>query len=276
MAYGYLFLAAALAFTLNHANGVVRAAGTLTAAIGLLMIVVSIVLADVDGTFAAFAARSTASTPLILNIQAALAALAIPFLVGASWVQWRRGRVEMPRLGNSGALYGSVSRAFHWVMAVLILCLVPIGLFTSVLPKGSDDRAGFLAAHQSLGIAVLVLGALRLAWLAVSPSPGLPARLTAAARFLARLTRVALYLMIALFPLSGFLMNVFQGDAVDLFGWSLALQAQANPALADWCATLHELVLPALFYTALAAHLGAAIKHHFVDRQAGDIRRMLA
>jgi hypothetical protein len=49
----YLILAVVLAFTLNHANPFVRAGGTLLAAVGLAFIVLSIVLADLDGTFAA-------------------------------------------------------------------------------------------------------------------------------------------------------------------------------------------------------------------------------
>jgi cytochrome b561 len=34
-------------------------------------------------------------------------------------------------------------------------------------------------------------------------------------------------------------------------------------------------VLPAVFYLALFAHLGAVIKHHFIERRPQDIRRML-
>ena len=49
----YLILAVVLAFTLNHANPFVRAGGTLLAAVGLAFIVLSIVLADLDGNFAA-------------------------------------------------------------------------------------------------------------------------------------------------------------------------------------------------------------------------------
>ncbi len=63
----YLVLAVALAFTLNHANRLVRAGGTLLAAIGLAFIVLSIILADLDGTFAALPAGMGGSGPLLLN-----------------------------------------------------------------------------------------------------------------------------------------------------------------------------------------------------------------
>jgi len=40
-------------------------------------------------------------------------------------------------------------------------------------------------------------------------------------------------------------------------------------------AILHNLVLPAVFYLAVAAHLGAVTKHHFVERRTLEVRRML-
>jgi cytochrome b561 len=38
---------------------------------------------------------------------------------------------------------------------------------------------------------------------------------------------------------------------------------------------LHNLALPTVFYLALFAHLGAVTKHHFIEHQPQDIRRML-
>jgi cytochrome b561 len=35
------------------------------------------------------------------------------------------------------------------------------------------------------------------------------------------------------------------------------------------------LVLPLLFHGIICAHLGAVLKHHFVDRRVDDVRRML-
>ncbi len=68
-------LAIILAITLNHANRYVRAGGTLLVAVGLSFIVLSIYLADTDGTFAAPAARTF--RPTLLNAQAGTAVVAI-------------------------------------------------------------------------------------------------------------------------------------------------------------------------------------------------------
>jgi len=279
MAFGYLLLALVLAFTLNHPNRFVRAMGALIAAIGLFMIVISIVLANADGTFAAFSEGASGldvHEPLILNVQAVAASIAIPFLLWAGWTQLRRPAVETPPLRNSTRAFGLVSRSLHWGMAVMIFCLIPIGLFVSVLPKSSTDRAAFLSAHQSLGLTVLALVFVRLVWLGMSPAPALSAGLTSWDRFLALSTRACLYLIVIGFPLSGFLVNVFQAEPVDLYGWAIPLTFAPDARITALASAAHAVVLPLAFYAAIFAHVGAVMKHHFIDRRVDEIRRMIA
>ena len=178
MALSYLALALALAFSLNAANRFFRASGTLLAALALVMLVVSIIMADFDGTFrsmAPAASRLDPLKPLILNIQAAVATVAAVFLFWASWLQLRRPPIKAAPPFNTASTFGLLSRSAHWITATLILCLIPMGLFISVLKAGSPDRAEYLAAHQSLGLAVLGIAGLRLFWLLLSPPPAPPA-----------------------------------------------------------------------------------------------------
>jgi len=132
------------------------------AAPGLVIMVLSIILADLDGTFAAV--RSSPwllrrITPAILNVQAVIAGAAIVFLIWTAWRQaFRKVMTPLP-LRNDKAQFWRVSRYFHWVIGILMFCLVPIGLFMSILPQTSADRAGFVAVHQALGVAVFILTA---------------------------------------------------------------------------------------------------------------------
>ncbi|MFY9657755.1 MAG: cytochrome b [Methylocystis sp.] len=279
MAFGYLLLALVLAFALNYPNRFLRAMGALIAALGLFMITISIVLAEVDGTFAAFSAGAfglEVYKPLILGAQAVAASIAIPFLLWAGWTELRRPAVETTPLRNSTRAFGLVSRALHWAMAVMIFCLIPIGLFFSVLPKSSADRASFLSAHQSLGLTVLALVFVRLAWLKMSPAPAPSAGLTSWERFLALSTRVCLYLIAVGFPLSGFFVNAFQAEAVDLYGWTIPLPFGPDARIAALASAAHAVALPLAFYAAIFAHVGAVMKHHFIDRRVDEIRRMIA
>ncbi len=215
MALSYLALALALAFSLNAANRFVRASGTLLAALALVMLVVSIVMADFDGTFSGMApaaSRLDPFKPLILNIQATVAAAAAVFLFWASWLQLKRHSIKAAPPLNTASTFGLLSRSAHWITATLILCLIPMGLFVSVLKAGSPDRAEFLAAHQSLGLAVLGVAGLRLLWLLVSPPPAPPAGSPPWGHRLARAVHIGLYGLILAFPVSGFLASALEAS----------------------------------------------------------------
>lgn len=278
MAFSYLALAVALALSLNAANRFVRAGGTLLAALALVMLVVSIVMADFDGTFRAMPPPSSPLDPfkpLILNIQAIAATLAAGFLVWASWLQLKRRTIKPVPSLNTASTFGLISRAAHWTTATLILCLVPLGLFVSVLKDEFPDRAEFLAAHQSLGIAVFAVVAIRLLWLLISPPPAPSPNLTPRERRLSRAVHAGLYGLILAFPLSGFLMSAHGGEAIQFFGWALHSPIDPGKRTAAIFATAHDLILPSLFYLLIFAHVGAVLKHAFLERR-NDVRRMLA
>jgi cytochrome b561 len=269
----YLGLAFLVAITLNHANRFVRAAGTLLVAIGLAFIVLSIYLADTDGTFAALPAANF--RPKLLNAQAVAAVFAIVFLLWAAWRQLRRKvPVGLP-WRNTGTTFGLVSRGAHWATATLVLCLIPIGLFMQILPAVSPDRAVFLAVHETLGVTVLVLVLVRIAWLARSAPPPLSPSLRPLERRLAHAVHPALYALIILLPVTGLLVTVFGGVPLELYGWAVPLPAvPASTGATPWTIP-HNQVLPFLFYAVIAMHLGAVLKHHFIARRTQDIRRMV-
>ena len=278
MALSYLALALALALSLNTTNRFVRAAGTLLAAVALSMLVVSIIAADFDGTFRPMPPASSpldSYKPLILNIQAAIATAAAAFLLWASWLQLNRRGIKIAPPLNTASTFGLVSRYAHWVTATLILCLVPMGLFVSVLKVGSPDRAEFLAAHQSLGLAVFAVVAVRLLWLLFSPPPAPSPGVTVWERRLAQAVHIGLYAVILTFPLSGFLMSAYTGEAMQFFGWSMLSPAAPDKRAASIWIAAHDLVLPVAFYALISAHIAGILKHYFLDGRQSDLRRML-
>ena len=274
MAFGYLVLALVLAATLNARAGWVRLAGTLLAALGLFMMVYSIILADLDGTFAAVPASAPLIeriTPAILNGQAVIAGAAIVFLLWSARMQLRRPVADTVPLHNTPQRFGAGSRAFHWVMAVMMLCLVPIGLFMAVLPESAPERGDFVSAHQSLGLTIALLAAGRIIWLIRSPAPEPLAPQGSGTHRLARAVHLALYAALLAFPVTGYLLH--QGGSADFYG--LAVPTPEWAATAQLAQVLHAWVLPALFYATLALHLAAVAKRHFADRDKGAVRRML-
>ncbi len=274
----YLILAVFLAFTLNQSSRILRALGTMTAALALAMIAWSIILANLDGTFAAIhpdARLADRIKPFLLNTQAAIAAVVALFLLWASWAQGTRRVVEKLPLRNTPTVFGRLSRYAHWMIGVLILILLPMGVFTTLLPADHPERGVFMATHQALGLSVLLLVVLRMLWLGQSPAPTMRADLQPWQRQLARATHLGLYALMLGFPVTGILLTAWRGDALDLYGWSLVGLLTPNVQLAEVVGVLHNLVLPAAFYLALIAHLGAVTQHHFGERRRNDVRRML-
>jgi len=274
----YLILAVFLAFTLNQSSRILRALGTLTAALALAMISWSIILANLDGTFAAIPADAPLADrvkPLVLNIQAAVAAIVAFFLLWAVWAQGRRRVVEPLPLRNTPTAFGRVSRYAHWVIGTLILILLPMGLFTSVLAADHPERGVFMATHQALGLTVLLLVVLRMLWLGQSPAPPMRSDVKPWQIQLARATHLGLYVIMLGFPVTGVLLTAWRGEVLDVYGWSVTGLLAPNAPLAAVMAALHNLVLPAAFYLAVFAHLGAVTKHHFAEGRVLEVRRML-
>lgn len=274
----YLLLAAVLAVTINHPHRVVRVVGTSLAALSLLMIVGSIVIADFDGTFANMTPQPASMERFKLFILNALAAIGTVVSLLLFWSAWQQARRTSPvRVGplNTPWAFGLVSRYAHWMTATLILCLVPMGIFISVLPPGAPGRDDYVAAHESLGLAVLLLLAFRLAWLIRSSLPQLPPSLPPWEKSLAVVTHVGLYLLILGLPISGLLTVAYRGEPWDAFGYTVKSTANTNQAAAAAWTSMHDWIFPGLFCVALSLHIGAVLKHHFLERRVRDVRRML-
>ena len=278
MAIGYLALAFVLAVTLNARNRWIRALGTALIALCLVMIVVSILLADYDGTFAAIPTTAPLIDrlkPVLLNGQAAVAVIAIVFLGWSAWWQARRPAETALPFSNSPTAYGRVSRYLHWTITVLMFVLIPIGLFMAVLPAGHPERSGFLTAHQALGLTVLGLVVVRISWLLLNPPPRPLSDLAGWEVRAAQGVHGALYFLLLLFPVSGYILSASEGERIDFYGWALPSILRPSEPLTSVAAYLHNCFLPLIFYAAIALHAGAVAKRHFGKGDKHAIRRIL-
>jgi cytochrome b561 len=252
----YLILALALAAGLNASARVWRGLAQFGAATALAMMAWSIWLANGDGIFAARPADDV--RPLLLNIMAVIALLAIVLLLALLPAQVRR-QVEPVPDWNQRQRWGQIARILHWMSAVLMLAALPMGLFVAVLAP-APERGEFAAAHSGIGLWVALLLVLRVLVQQASPAPGSP-------NAAARLNKAALYLVLALLPLSGLAL-------ASATGWPV-LGLKLPEAIALPPARLLHQAMSALFALAFAAHAGAVLWHHFALRDRQLIRRML-
>ena len=178
-------------------------------------------------------------------------------------------------LSNSSARWGAVSQAFHWVIVWALLAQFVLASVAEELPIGLDKLAT-LARHKSIGITLLLLAVLRLAWRwsQRSHSPALPADLKRYERLLAQLIHPGLYGLLFALPLSGWLMSSAKNYTVSWFGWvTLPDLVAPNETLFEVLKGTHELLANALLVLA-ALHVAAALLHHFM-RKDTVLTRML-
>lgn len=169
--------------------------------------------------------------------------------------------------------YTRTAIALHWLIAFLILATVPLGVYMSDLPL-SPDKLKFYSWHKWIGITMLILAILRLLWRASHLPPRL-SNLTPRWQGLARhAVHLLLYFLLFAVPLSGWIMSSAKGFQTVWFGvLPLPDLVGKDKALGQLLTTLHQglnLVLVAL----VAVHVAAAIKHHFIDRDA-TLQRIL-
>lgn len=177
------------------------------------------------------------------------------------------------RLRSSPERWGAIAQLLHWTVALLVIVLIGLGLWMQTLPT-SPDKIRLYALHKSLGLTVLALMLLRIGWRGLDRRPPFPAGMPRWQQRLARLTHALLYLLLLLMPLSGWLYNSASNFALRWFGlFSLPPLVAPDPVLKTASHAVHELggwILIGL----LVVHVGAALKHHVLDRDDTLIRML--
>ncbi len=159
--------------------------------------------------------------------------------------------------------------ALHWLAAALVLGLLALGWFMVHGEADAARRFVLYQLHKSLGFVALALLAPRLAarWATRAPPP---VSMPAWERRAAALAHGALYALTLIAALSGWLVVSSAIVAIptrffDLF--VIANTPGVGPGQFALATTLHFLSAW-LLAGSIAIHVGAALKHRFVDRDA--------
>ena len=170
--------------------------------------------------------------------------------------------------------WGPVSQALHWSIALLVLAMAAIGLSLDELPR-SPKWFWVYDLHKSIGLLLLALVVVRLAWRLYAGAPPPVSGLPRIQRFAAGATHAVLYLLILAMPLSGWLYDSASGlRPLQWFGlFAVPKLVGADEDLADDLHDLHEDLFAILVVVALL-HVAAAVWHH-VFRGDATLARML-
>ncbi|WP_312955627.1 cytochrome b [Pseudomonas songnenensis] len=178
------------------------------------------------------------------------------------------------RWRNSSTHYGLTSIVLHWLVAAAVFGLFGLGYWMVGLTYYSSWYRTAPDLHKSIGLVLFLVMLVRVLWRFLSPAPGPLAsqgRLTQAA---AKLGHSVLYLGLFLVMMSGYLISTADGRAISVFGlFDVPALITSIPNQADTAGLVHEYAAWALVILAVL-HALAALKHHFIDRDA-TLRRML-
>jgi cytochrome b561 len=169
--------------------------------------------------------------------------------------------------------YTPVGIAFHWVMAALVLFQLGWGWYSSFLPAGGNKLLAY-RIHGDVGLLILVLALLRMAWRTVIPGPYNDADRQGWQTRFAYLTHFLFYICFFGLPLSGWAMWSALGSNASLAAGGVlpwpALPFDSLPVALQWAIMDHAEDVHHLLILLLSAlvpmHVAAALKHHFWDR----------
>ena len=171
----------------------------------------------------------------------------------------------------SPARYTRTAIALHWVLALAIIGSFGFGLYMTGL-SFSPQRVKLYNWHKWAGICILTLSALRLLWRLTHKPPADPPMPTWQARA-AHATHGLLYMLFFAVPLVGWAYSSAAGFPIVVFGvLPLPDFVPVDKALADAIKPFHKYLAFTLAALVLA-HVGAALKHQFFDRD-GLLSRM--
>lgn len=179
-------------------------------------------------------------------------------------MQWR----------NSSLRFGLVSVVLHWLVALTVFGMFGLGLWMRTLDYYSPWYRTAPDIHKSVGILLLLVMLLRLLWRFLSPPPAPLANHGPLTRLGSRTGHALLYLGLFALLVSGYLISTADGRPIEVFGWfQVPALITGIPDQEDLAGEIHEYLAWGLVGLAVV-HALAALKHHFIDRDA-TLRRML-
>ena len=173
---------------------------------------------------------------------------------------------------NTTRSWGSLSKALHWIIVLLIIN-------QWVIAERADDLTGFqkftaLNWHKWFGMTIFMLAIVRLVWRLANPVPDLTAETRPWERVLAKISHALLYTLIFAMPLTGWIMSSARNFPVSYFGWfQWPDLVSPSDELHERFEDIHHLLAEALLVVAVV-HAAAALYHHFWVKD-DVLRRML-
>lgn len=173
--------------------------------------------------------------------------------------------MRLHKANEMSAPYTRTAITLHWLIALLIFAAFPLGLYMHDLPL-SPHKLRMYSYHKWIGVTVFLFAIIRLAWRLRHRPPFLPDSMANWEKSVAHAMHFALYALICIVPVSGWLMSSAKGFQTVWFGVLplpdlIGKDKELGNTLQEVHETLNFLMLGLVFL-----HAAAALKHYFIDR----------
>ncbi|KPP82495.1 MAG: cytochrome b561 [Oceanicaulis sp. HLUCCA04] len=170
--------------------------------------------------------------------------------------------------------YTTVAIVLHWLMALMLVGMILMGWrMEDMREMALSGELTFAEVqtyynwHKTIGISLLVLALARLGWRLTHKVPPLPEGMKPWESIAARGTHIAFYVVMIAMPVGGWL-TASATNFPSYIANNPALELPHLPVpdnLYETFGSMHSAGAWAII-ALLALHVGAALKHHFVNR----------
>ena len=173
---------------------------------------------------------------------------------------------------NTSTSFGSVTRALHWLMVILVFAALVLGNRIANMEM-SLSALKFFGYHKSLGVSVLALIVLRILWHRITPPPTPIQSGVGWQDGLAKTIHRTFYVLLVAMPLTGWAASSATGIDTVIFGrWTLPAIAPVSERWEEVGFAIHG-VIAKLLVAVILLHIAGALYHALVKRD-GTLRRM--
>lgn len=176
-------------------------------------------------------------------------------------------------LSNTQNRYGTITKIFHWLTALLITAIIPLGLAANNAPFETSEelsnKAWLFSLHKTLGVAVFFVALLRIIWALGQTKPGPLHADRKAETFLAETVHWLLYGSLVLAPLSGWIHHAATTGFAPIwwpFGQNLPFVPK-DESIAETFASFHW-IWTKVMAGSILLHIAGALKHVVIDKDA--------
>jgi cytochrome b561 len=168
--------------------------------------------------------------------------------------------------------FTATAKWLHWLVAFFLLSVISVAFgFAFVAP---EDRAEGIPVHVSIGLIVVVLTLVRLAWRRAVPPPALPASTPGWMAKGAHVGHFLLYALILFQGVIGLWMAALSPVDIRFFnGFNLSALAPSSPGSLVYLRMIHFAGACALA-AVIFGHVSAALWHHFKLRDDVLVRML--